>query len=228
MRILLVEDEKSLSDALVSILKNNNYTVDPCYNGEEGLDAAKSGIYDVIVLDVMLPRLNGFKVLKELRDAKIMTPVIMLTAKTSIKDKVTGFDLGADDYLTKPFQATELIMRIKAVSRRKGEIEDVLVNYGDLSLNVQNCILSCTTTGKTMQLSAKEYQMMEYMMKNGGTILSKEKFLEKIWGYLSDAEYNSVEVYISFLRKKLAFLGCGVSIKAVRGIGYKLTADEDN
>ncbi|MBP1587732.1 MAG: response regulator transcription factor [Clostridia bacterium] len=227
MRILLVEDQKSLSDALVSILKNNNYNVDAFYDGEDGLDAARSGIYDVIVLDVMLPKINGFEVLKDLRESRIMTPVIMLTAKSTIKDKVTGFDLGADDYLTKPFQATELIMRIKAVSRRKGEIEDVLVNYGDLSLNVQNCILTCNTTGKTMQLSAKEYQMMEYMMKNGGVILSKEKFLEKIWGYLSDAEYNSVEVYISFLRKKLAFLGCNVIIKAVRGIGYKLTTEKD-
>lgn len=223
MRILLVEDEKALSDALVSILKNHNFNVDAFHNGEDGLLAARSGIYDVIVLDVMLPVMNGFKVLKELRDAKIMTPVILLTAKSSIKDKKTGFDLGADDYLTKPFQATELIMRIKAVSRRKGEIEEDLVNYGDLSLNMQSCVLSCTSTGKTMQLSAKEYQMMEFMMKNGGSILSKEKFLEKIWGYLSDAEYNSVEVYISFLRKKLNFLGCGVSIKAVRGIGYKLT-----
>jgi len=227
MRVLLVEDEKSLSEALVTILSKNNFIVDTAYDGDEGLDAAQSGIYDVIVLDVMLPKKNGFDILKTIRSNKVTTPVIMLTAKNSLKDKCMGFDLGADDYLTKPFMASELMMRIKAVSRRKGEIDDFIVNVGDLSLNTKNAILTCTSTEKTMQLSAKEYQMMEYMMKNNGSIISKENFLEKIWGYESDAEYNSVEVYISFLRKKLNFLGCQVKIKAVRGIGYLLSEDND-
>ena len=148
MRILLVEDEKSLSDALVKILQKNHINVDAQYDGEKGLFAAQSGIYDVIVLDIMLPKMSGFKVLQTIRGEGNLTPVILLTAKSSIKDKVTGFDLGADDYLTKPFQATELLMRIRAISRRKGEIEDFLINYEDLSLNTKNCILSCVKTGK--------------------------------------------------------------------------------
>ncbi len=226
MRILLVEDEKSLSDALVKILQKNHINVDPQYDGEKGLFAAQSGIYDVIVLDIMLPKMSGFKVLQTIRAEGNLTPVILLTAKSSIKDKVTGFDLGADDYLTKPFQATELLMRIRAVSRRKGEIEDFLITFKDLSLNTKNCILTCEKTGKEIQLSAKEYQMMEFLMKKEGEIISKESFITKVWGFLSDAEYNSVEVYISFLRKKLKFLGTDIIIKAIRGRGYKLT-DED-
>lgn len=223
MRILLVEDEKSLSDALVKILQKNHINVDAQYDGEKGLFAAQSGIYDVIVLDIMLPKMSGFKVLQTIRGEGNLTPVILLTAKSSIKDKVTGFDLGADDYLTKPFQATELLMRIRAVSRRKGEIEDFIITYEDLSLNTKNCILSCVKTGKEIQLSAKEYQMMEFLMKKDGEIISKESFITKVWGFLSDAEYNSVEVYISFLRKKLKFLGSDIVIKAIRGRGYKLT-----
>ncbi|MBP5312440.1 MAG: response regulator transcription factor [Clostridia bacterium] len=223
MRILLVEDEKALSDALVKILQKNHINVDTQYDGEKGLFAAQSGIYDVIVLDVMLPKMSGFKVLQTIRAEGNITPVILLTAKSSIKDKVTGFDLGADDYITKPFQATELLIRIRAVSRRKGEIEDYLINYGDLCLNTKNCILSCTATQKEIQLSAKEYQMMEYLMKKEGEIISKESFITKVWGFLSEAEYNSVEVYISFLRKKLVFLGSKMKIKAIRARGYKLT-----
>ncbi|MBQ7445273.1 MAG: response regulator transcription factor [Clostridia bacterium] len=226
MRILLVEDERSLSDALVKIMQKNHINVDAQYDGEKGLEAAQSGIYDVIVLDIMLPKMSGFKVLQTIRAEKNFTPVILLTAKSSIKDKVTGFDLGADDYLTKPFQATELLMRIKAVSRRKGEQETFTISYGDLVLNTKTCILSCENpekgTKKEIQLSAKEYQMMEYIMKKEGEIISKENFIDKVWGFLSDAEYNSVEVYISFLRKKLAFLESKMVIKAIRSRGYKL------
>ncbi len=227
MRILLIEDQRTLREPLESILRKNNYDVDSFEDGIYGQEAAETGIYDVIVLDLMLPGKSGFDVLKELREGGIITPVIVLTAKTSLKDKVNAFELGADDYLTKPFQATELLLRIKAISRRKGEIEDTSIVYGDLSLDTENCLLTCKTTGKSIQISAKEYQMMEYMMKRGGKKITKEDFLDKIWGVTSDAEYNSVEVYISFLRKKLRFLGTEASIKAIRGVGYKLAATDD-
>ena len=227
MRILLIEDNYELKEALESILRKNNYEVDSFDDGIEGQYAAESGIYDVIVLDLMLPGKSGFDVLKELREENIFTPVIVLTAKTSLKDKVNAFEFGADDYLTKPFQATELILRIKAVSRRKGEIEDSSIHYGDLSLDTDNCTLKCVKTGKSILISAKEYQMMEYMMRRGGKKISKEEILDKIWGITSDAEYNSVEVYISFLRKKLRFLGSEVTIKAIRSLGYMLTAGDD-
>ena len=227
MRILLIEDQRTLREPLESILRKNNYDVDSFEDGIYGQEAAETGMYDVIVLDLMLPGKSGFDVLKELREGGIITPVIVLTAKTSLKDKVNAFELGADDYLTKPFQATELLLRIKAISRRKGEIEDTSIVYGDLSLDTENCLLTCKTTGKSIQISAKEYQMMEYMMKRGGKKITKEDFLDKIWGVTSDAEYNSVEVYISFLRKKLRFLGTEASIKAIRGVGYKLAATDD-
>ena len=227
MRILLIEDQRTLREPLEAILRKNNYDVDSFEDGINGQEAAETGIYDVIVLDLMLPSKSGFDVLKELREGGIITPVIVLTAKTSLKDKVNAFELGADDYLTKPFQATELLLRIKAISRRKGEIEDTSIVYGDLSLDTENCLLTCKTTGKSIQISAKEYQMMEYMMKRGGKKITKEDFLDKIWGVTSDAEYNSVEVYISFLRKKLRFLGTEASIKAIRGVGYKLAANDD-
>lgn len=223
MRILLVEDEVALSDALTTILKKNNYTVDAKYDGESGLMAAQTGIYDVIVLDVMLPKLSGFNVLKTLREENVTTPVIMLTAKGSLKDKSTGFNLGADDYITKPFLATELMLRINAVSRRKGEIEKNELIVSDCVLNTNTCILSCKNTDKTMQLSAKEFQVLEYMMKNPKLVISKEQFLDKIWGYDSEADYNSVEVYISFLRKKMTFVGTKLKIKVIRGIGYSLS-----
>lgn len=226
MRILLVEDEVALSEALVQILKKNNYTVDACYNGEDGLSAAETGIYDVVVLDIMLPRKNGLDVLKIMRDEGVTTPVILLTAKSSLKDKALGFSLGADDYLTKPFQAAELMMRINAVSRRKGEIQASELAFGDCILNTNTCVISSTQSDKTMQLSAKEFQVLEYMMRNPNVVISKEQFIDKIWGYDSDAEYNSVEVYISFIRKKMTFVGCKTKIKVIRGIGYTLS-DED-
>lgn len=225
MRILLVEDEVSLSEAVVAILKKNNYTVDAVYDGEEALSAGETGIYDVIVLDVMLPKMDGFTVLKTLREENIKTPVIMLTAKGTLKDKATGFNLGADDYLTKPFLATELMLRINAVSRRKGEIENKEIVVSDCVLDTNSCKLSCKNTDKVMQLSAKEYQVLEYMMKNPKLVLSKDQFIDKIWGYDSEADYNSVEVYISFIRKKMAFVGTKLKIKVVRGIGYTLSEE---
>lgn len=226
MRILLVEDEKQLSDALVEIMKKNNYTVDAKYDGEEGLYAAQTGIYDVIVLDVMMPKMDGFTVLKTLREDKILTPVIMLTAKSGLGAKTEGFELGADDYLTKPFLAKELMMRINAVSRRKGEIESTQMKFGDLILDTNTCVISSDNSTKTMQLSAKEFQVLEYLMKNTRNVISKEQFIDKIWGYESDTEYNNVEVYISFIRKKMNFVGCTTKIKAIRGMGYILEKAE--
>jgi DNA-binding response OmpR family regulator len=228
MRILLVEDEHALAEAVATALKKENYTVDVSYDGVDGLDQGMSGIYDVILLDIMLPKMNGVEVLRELRRENIITPVIMLTAKSTLDDKLNSFDLGADDYITKPFQIKELAARIRAVSRRRGEIEDSTMVFGDLCLDTKLCEISCPQTGQTMKLSAKEFQMLEYMMKNRRQVITKEQFIEKVWGFESDAEYNSVEVYISFIRKKMSFIGCTTKIKAVRGLGYLLEEQKDD
>ncbi len=228
MRILLVEDESGLADALAESLCKEHYSVDVSYDGADGLDQGLTGIYDVILLDIMLPKMNGAEVLKELRREKITTPVIMLTARTSLEDKLHSFDLGADDYITKPFQTSELVARIRAVSRRRGEIEESVLKVGDLALDTKLCEISCTATGQSMKLSAKEFQMLEYMMKNSRQVITKEQFIEKIWGFESDAEYNSVEVYISFIRKKMTFIGCTTRIKAMRGLGYRLEEQKDD
>lgn len=228
MRVLLIEDEYALADALAASLKKDNYTVDVSYDGEDGLDQALTGIYDVIVLDIMIPKMNGIEVLRSIRDEKLATPVIMLTAKSTLEDKLRGFDVGADDYITKPFQTKELLARIRAVSRRRGEIEDSVLCVGDLKLDTKLCEISTDSSGQTMQLSAKEFQMLEYMMKNRRQVITKEQFIEKVWGYESDAEYNSVEVYVSFLRKKMSFIGCTTRIRAVRGVGYILEEQKDD
>lgn len=228
MRVLLVEDEVALAEAIAASLKKENYTVDVSYDGLDGLDQGLTGIYDVILLDIMLPKMNGVEVLRELRREKIITPVIMLTAKSTIDDKLNSFETGADDYITKPFHTKELIARIRAVSRRKGEIEDAVIKFGDLALDTKLCEISCIETGQSMKLSAKEFQMLEYMLKNKRQVITKEQFIEKVWGFESDAEYNSVEVYISFIRKKMSFIGCTTKIKAVRGIGYVLEEQKDD
>ena len=228
MRVLLVEDEVALAEAIAASLKKENYTVDVSYDGLDGLDQGLTGIYDVILLDIMLPKMNGVEVLRELRREKIITPVIMLTAKSTIDDKLNSFETGADDYITKPFYTKELIARIRAVSRRKGEIEDAVIKFGDLALDTKLCEISCIETGQSMKLSAKEFQMLEYMLKNKRQVITKEQFIEKVWGFESDAEYNSVEVYISFIRKKMSFIGCTTKIKAVRGIGYVLEEQKDD
>ncbi len=221
MRILLVEDETALSDALVQILHKNKYIVDPCYDGESGLDNALSGIYDLIILDVMLPKMNGFEVLKEIRSNKMTTPVLLLTARDSVQDKVNGLDVGADDYMTKPFSSDELLARIRSLGRRSTNVifENVL-KWSDLTLNLSTYELFCGSN--SFKLGLKEFSMMELFLKNGSRILSKETLIVKIWGYESDAENNNVEVYVSFLRKKLSHLHSKVSIKTVRGVGYCL------
>lgn len=220
MRVLVVEDEYSLADALREILKKEKYTVDISTDGADGLDQALTGIYDAIILDVMLPEMNGFQVLNSLRKARVETPVLMLTAKSEIDDKVKGLDYGADDYMTKPFQTKELLARLRAITRRKGEIESNVIEFGDLQLNTNVGEISCSKTGKSMKLGVKEFQLLEFMLKNKNQIITKEQIVEKLWGLDSDSEYNNAEVYVSFTRKKIKFIGSKVIIKAVRGLGY--------
>ncbi len=225
MKLLLVEDEKRMSEALGELLRRESYDVDCCYDGESGLFAAQSGIYDIIILDVMLPKMNGFQIVKEMRRSEIHTPVLMLTAKAELDDKVAGLDNGADDYLTKPFMSKELLARLRALLRRKGGETDGILEFGDVRLDFGTYELSCTATGQSVKLSDKERRIMEYLMTNQKQILTREQLAVKIWGYESDAEYNNVEVYMSFTRKKLAFIGAKAEIKAVRGVGYELRCD---
>ncbi|MBR4320112.1 MAG: response regulator transcription factor [Oscillospiraceae bacterium] len=224
MKILVVEDEEALAEALSEILKRNKYSVDAVYDGEDGLEYAMTGLYDCILLDIMLPKMNGLDVLKILRKKHISTPVLLLTAKSDIEDKITGLDSGADDFLTKPFVSGELLARVRALTRRKGEVITDEFTYGDVALNKSTFSLS--REGQFVKLSLKEYQIMEMLMANPKQLIPKERFIEKIWGYESDVEYNNVEVYISFLRKKLHVIGSDVTIKTARGIGYFLEGGE--
>lgn len=227
MRILVVEDEKALAEALSKLLEKNKFIVDTVFDGECGLDYIKSGVYDLILLDIMLPKKDGVSVLKECRKNGISTPIILLTAKSEISDKVIGLDCGADDYITKPFVIEELLARVRAVLRRNTDIViDNEVYFGDIILNLSNCQLS--TEKKFIKLGLKEFQIMELFMKNPSNIITKEKLIEKVWGFDSEAEYNNVEVYISFLRKKLEHLKSKVSIKTARGLGYYLEVADDN
>ena len=222
MRILLVEDETRMAQALCEILRLEKYEVDHCASGVEGLAAIESNIYDIVILDVMLPGMNGFEITKQVRSKGISTPILMLTAKAELDDKVEGLDSGADDYLTKPFMTKELLARLRALGRRSLGTADGVLSYGDVVLDAGNLTLSCTASGQSVRLSEKEYRILEYMIANGGQILSREQLAVKIWGFESDAEYNNVEVYMSFTRKKLAFVEAKTEIKAVRGVGYEL------
>lgn len=221
MRILVIEDEVQLADAVSEILKRNKYFVDTVYDGADGLDYALTGVYDCILLDVMLPKMNGFEVLSNLRQEKISTPIIMLTAKSEVEDKITGLDGGADDYITKPFNTNELLARIRATTRRKGElVDDNCISFENLKLMKNFC--SIAYGENDIKLSLKEFQIMELLISNPHRILPKERIIEKIWGYESDVEYNNIEVYISFLRKKLSTMCSDIQIKTARGIGYSL------
>ena len=220
MRLLLAEDERELSKALCAILKHNNYSVDAVYNGQDALDYGLAENYDGIILDLMMPRKNGLEVLKELRSAGVSTPVIILTAKSEVEDRILGLDTGADDYLTKPFNTGELLARIRALTRRKAEFSPNIISFGNISLNRESFELSCGN--EAMRLGNKEFQMLEMLMTSPGRLISTEQFMEHIWGYDSDAEINVVWVYISYLRKKLSSLGANAEIKAVRGVGYTL------
>lgn len=222
MKLLLAEDEKRMASALCEILRAENYDVDHVANGADALDTAMTALYDVIVLDVMMPGMSGFEVARRLRREGIKTPILMLTAKGEVDDKVTGLDAGADDYLTKPFQTKELLARIRALGRRNVNSKDGSLTFGDLSLDTATATLTCTANGQSVRLGDKELRIVEYMIANQGQIMTREMLALKIWGYESEAEYNNVEVYMSFTRKKLAFIGSATVIKAVRGIGYEL------
>lgn len=222
MKLLLIEDERRMAEAVAEVLRQENYDVDVCYDGERGLDAILSGIYDAVILDVMLPKKDGFSVIRQVRRENVHTPVLMLTAKSELADKVNGLDAGADDYLTKPFMVEELLARVRALCRRNAPAADGRLRAGDLMLDSSTAILSCTLTGQEIRLGEKELHLMEYLIAKQGTIVSREKLALKVWGYESNAEYNNVEVYISFTRKKLAFIGSKMEIKAVRGLGYEL------
>ena len=226
MNILIIEDEYSLADAIKETLENEKFNVTIKTNGEDGEDEALTLNYDLILLDVMLPKKNGFEILKYLRDEKISTPIIMLTAKSEIDDKLNGLEHGADDYITKPFSMRELIARIKAVLKRANNIEDTdILEYGDLVLDLKNAKLKCKEN--EIQISGKELELFEQLLLNKNQISSRESLLERIWGFDSEAEYNNVEVYITFIRRKLKLIDSNVNIKAVRGIGYKLEVKND-
>lgn len=221
MRILIVEDEVHLAEALTQILKKHNYSVDAVHDGQLGLDNALSGIYDLLLLDIMLPEMDGITLLKTIRSKGISTPVILLTAKGEISDKISGLDYGADDYVAKPFSTEELLARIRAALRRKGEVvpEDAL-KFGDIELNTGTLKLTCK--GKELKLILKESELLELLMSRKNAVTSKEQIIEKLWGFDSEVEHNNVEVYISFIRKKIVFLNSSVRINTIRGVGYVL------
>ena len=221
MRVLIVEDEVRLADTLRDLLELDGYIADVCHDGESGLDSALTGIYDVILLDVMLPRLDGFSVLRRLRAEAVATPVLMLTARSEVTDRVEGLDAGADYYLTKPFAPKELLACLRALTRRQPELRmDDDFSYGDLRLDKTSFQLSCGE--RSVRLSRKEFDLLELLMRNREVVITKETILVKIWGYETDAEENNVEVYISFLRKKLDHLRSSVRIKTIRMVGYCL------
>lgn len=222
MKLLLVEDEDRMAQALREILRQENYDVDCCQDGIRALEAIEGNLYDLVILDVMLPGLNGFEVVKKARKMGIQTPVLMLTAKAEVDDKVTGLDSGADDYLTKPFLTKELLARVRALVRRNIHTSDGTLKYEDILLEVSTATLTCVTNEQSVRLSEKECRIMEYLIANQTQILTREQLAIKIWGIDNDAEYNNVEVYMSFTRKKLNFIGAKTEIKAVRGLGYEL------
>lgn len=224
MRLLLVEDEKRMAQALCEILRQEKYDVDHFADGLEGLLALETGVYDLAVLDVMLPGKNGFQIAAAAREKGVKTPILMLTAKSELDDKVAGLDCGADDYLTKPFMTKELLARLRALVRRNIQSPDGTLSFGDLTLYKESSMLRCN--GNSVRLSEKELRILEYLIANQGRILTREQLAAKIWGYDSEAEYNNVEVYMSFARKKLTFVRSKTEIKAVRGIGYELRYED--
>ncbi|MFQ6943411.1 MAG: response regulator transcription factor [Clostridia bacterium] len=226
MRILIVEDEFKIADVIASRLRKENYIVDVFDNGEAGLDNALTNIYDLIILDVMLPKVDGFKILEEIRREKINAKVIMLTAKSMIEDKLMGFNSGANDYLTKSFHIDELVARVNAQLRMDNvQVQKNYVEAGDLRLNIKNTTLTCTTTNESIEVVCKEFMLLEYLMKNKNQVLQKEQLYEKIWGLDNESESNNLEAYLSFIRKKIKIIGSNVQIKAIRGIGYKLEVE---
>ena len=224
MNILIVEDEKRLADALHQILLEQKYMADVVHDGKDGLAYAESGIYDCIILDVMLPSMNGFEIVSALRRKNITTPVLMLTAKDAISDKVRGLDSGADDYMTKPFSPDELLARLRVVTRRKGEVILDEMKFADIVLHISMSELSNEQSAKSIHLNFKECEMLKMFMARPEVIISKEELITRVWGYDSDAGDNNVEAYISFLRKKLFFVESKAEILSAKKLGYKLTA----
>lgn len=221
MKLLLVEDEKQLSEALQQILIKNKYSVDAVYSGDEGLDYALSDVYDVIILDIMLPKLNGIEILKMIRKRKISTPVILLTAKGSVEDRILGLDSGADDYLPKPFSPDELLARLRALTRRNGDfINENILEFSDIRLNLSTYDMEVNDNSIT--LTQKEFEILKYFMQRPKLVVSKDDLITKLWGFDSDVEHNNIEVYISFLRKKLAYVESNVKITTIRRVGYRL------
>ena len=220
MRLLFAEDEKSLSRAVTAILEKSNFSVDAVYDGQDALDYLRAGNYDGAILDIMMPKLDGIEVLKTIRAEGSRIPVLMLTAKAEVDDKVLGLDLGANDYLTKPFSTKELLARIRAMTRAQTAQQSSVLSFGNITLDQSTYLLA--GPGGSFRLANKEFQMLETLMANPHHLISSERFLEKIWGYDSDAESNVVWVYISYLRKKLAALNANVQIKATRNTGYSL------
>lgn len=220
MKLLLAEDEKELSNALVAVMKHNNYSVDAVYNGKDALDYALVEQYDGIILDIMMPKLNGIEVLTGLRQNRISTPILLLTAKAEVQDRIAGLDAGADDYLPKPFAMGELMARIRAMTRRKTHFTPNIIQVGNMKLNRENFELYGEEG--SFHLGNKEFQMLEMLMSNSNCIISTNQFMERIWGYDSETEINVIWVYISYLRKKLTAIGANVEIRASRGVGYTL------
>lgn len=215
-----MEDSLRLADTLSEALSKAGYTVDVVNDGRDGYENAVSGIYDIVILDLMLPTMNGYEVLSAVRRDGQEVPVLILTAKTELEDKVEGFTLGADDYVTKPFEMRELLMRIQAIVRRRSPQEIISLRAGNLELNTMACEMKNSESGRAMRIAGKEMQLLEFFLLNQNQVLEKEQIATKIWGYESSAEYNNVEVYVSFLRKKFKNLHVNVGIRAVRGIGY--------
>ncbi len=224
MRLLLAEDEKEMSNAITAVLKHEHYSVDAVYDGQDAFDYLDTGLYDGAILDIMMPKKDGITVLKEIRKKGNDIPVILLTAKSELDDKVEGLDAGADDYLTKPFAMKELLARVRAITRRQGEVTDNILEFAGLKLD--RATFEISTETDSLRLANKEFQMMEMLLTNPGQIISTEQFMDKIWGYDSETELNVVWVYVSYLRKKLAKIGAGVNIKAARGVGYLVEAKE--
>ncbi len=228
MRILIIEDEYNLADVMQDSLKSENYEVDIKTDGEEGLYNALSNTYDLIILDVMLPKINGFDILRKLREDNIDSKIIMLTAKSSLEDKLNGLEHGANDYITKPFHIEELIARVNI--QLKGSMnlnKKDIISYGDLELNIHNSKLKCIKTGEELELVCKEFLLLEYLINNSCQILSKQQIYDKVWGFENEIESNNLEVYLSFLRKKLRVMGSSVNIKSIRGLGYRLEYQND-
>lgn len=228
MRVLIVEDEFNLADVISDRLKKEKYMVDVANDGEEGLYMALNGVYNLIILDVMLPKINGFDILKEVRESEIDTKIIMFTAKSELEDKLNGFNRGADDYVTKPFHIEELVARVNIQLRKNNSktVKDYL-QAGNLKLNLKKSTISCTDTEESIEIGCKEFLILEYLMQNQGQVISKDQIYTKIWGIDNEIESNNLEAYLSFIRKKLNLLGVNVRIKANRGLGYKLEVEDE-